>query len=159
MTGIELTDRLIEDIAKSVQAKNVARSHSQLKTDMANFSRDIKIKSGFSIEEGWISLTCDISLPYSLGDLSQLINHSETLVSYKSGDKVDLVDFLNQVTTNKANIAATFQNIKDNPNLVALFGQDHQTLFSYLKAKLDDVHNNASSVENCYKHILAGKTS
>jgi hypothetical protein len=101
MIGLELMERLIDDIQKSIRAKSVSRSHEQLRVDMMTYAREIIQKSNFSIEENWISQTCDITLPYELGDLSQFINHSEQLVSYKSGDKVELQIFLNHLEQNK----------------------------------------------------------
>lgn len=156
MKGLELTERLIDDLQKSIRAKNIARSREQLRTAMMTYARD-SIKSDFSIEESWISLTCDITLSYNLGDLSQFINHDEQLVSYKSGDKVELQSFLNQVEQNKDKIVATFQKLSDSPNLIAVFGQVQQTLFSYLKQKLDYLHDEALSVDNCYKRIIENK--
>jgi hypothetical protein len=157
MTGLELTERLIDDLQKSIRAKSIARGHEQLRADMMAYARDFRMKSNFSIEENWISLTCDITLPYDLGDLSQFINQNEQLVSYKSGDKVELQSFLNQVEANKDKIVATFQKLSDSPNLIAVFGQQKQTLFSYLQQKLDDLHNEAVSVDNCYKRIIESK--
>lgn len=159
MTGLDLIERLIGDLEKFIRAKSIARNRDQLRADMLINLTDFKRASNFSLEEGWISLTCDITIPYDLGDLSQFINHDEQLVLFKSGDKVHLSEFLIQLIENKSKIAAIFQKLNDSPNLVVVFGQQQETLFSYLKRKLDDLHNEALSVDHCYMKIAKSRNA
>lgn len=157
MTTLELLERLIDNLQLSIRAKSRARSREQLQSEMTEFAKDFTAKLNFSIEESWISLTCDITLPYELGDLAQYINYSEQLISYKSGDKVDLQNFLNQVVQEKEKIVAMFQKINDSPNLIVSLGKEQQPLFSYIKQKLEDINKEVVSVDNCYKRLIEQK--
>ncbi len=157
MTGVELTNQLIEDIQNSIHAKNIAISRSLFKESFAKNTNNSNFKSDYSIEEGWISITCDITLPYAFSNLSQFVNTTEQLLPYKTGDKADLDDFLIQVNLNKDKIASKFQQIKENENLVLINGPHQQTLFSLLEEKLDDIHSEALTLQNCYKIISVNK--
>lgn len=81
--------------------------------------------SEFSLEGSNKRITCDITLPYALSDISQFINHYETLVPYKPGNKVDMDDFLIKAETQKIKIADALQKVQDSPNLIFTTGQGH----------------------------------
>lgn len=155
MSGQKLVDRLINDIEKSIVAKKVATSRTILRESVLNSNP----KSDFTIEEELISMTCNITLPYSLSDLMQFINFKESLLKYKSGDKVDLNDFVVNAAANRNSIADIFQKIKDNKDFVLLDSEEHKTLFSVLEDKLEDIHSEVEVVERCYNKLISEKKS
>ena len=154
MTGTELLNRLVDDIKKVIQAKSITRSHAQLMADMSTYARNPNFEFNHSIEESWISLTSDISFPSDLAVFTQVINYFEPIIDYSKEDKINLEVFLQQLESNKQKVAGVFQKIKDNENLVFISGQQIEPLFNILKERLDYIHADASSVNNCYQSLM-----
>lgn len=154
MTGTELTDRLIDDIKKAIRAKSIARSHEQLMIDMASYARNPSFELNHSIEESWISLTCNISLPSDLEVFTQFINYFEPIIEYRKDSKINMVLYLQLVEENKQKIADGFQKIKDNKKLVFVSGLQVDPLFNLLKERLDYIHADAMSVDSCYYSLM-----
>ncbi len=157
MTSTELTERLIDDVKKAILAKNIARSHKQLMQEMVIQMHNPKMNFKHSLDESWIALTCDITLPYDLLSLCSLINHFEKVISYKDGEKVDVNDFLKQIETNKQHIIETFKKF-ENPNLIVTYGPGNsEPLVNLLKEKLDDFNNEVLILNNCYQKLIESK--
>lgn len=77
------------------------------------------------------------------------------MVTNESGNNVDMMNIVvNQLRKNKEKIIANFQELMGSPSLVVVISrQNQQTKFSILKQKLDKIHNEAISVDNCYEII------
>ena len=154
MTGTELLNRLVDDIRKVIQAKSITRSHTQLMADMSIYARNPTFELNHSIEESWISLTSDISFPSDLDVFTQFINYFEPIIDYSKDDKINLKVYLQQLESNKQKVADGFQKIKDNEKLVFVSGQQIEPLFNILKERLDYIHADANSVNNCYLSLM-----
>lgn len=157
MTGLELTNRLVEDIKKAIQAKSIARSQEQLLADLKTYAHDPSFEINDSIEESWISLTCDISFPSDLAVFTQFINSIETepLINYTKDSKIEMPNYLLQLENNKQKIADGFQKIKDHKNLRFVSGNVSKPFFDLLKERLDYIHEDATSVDKCYNSLIA----
>lgn len=154
MTGKELTDRIINDLEKVVRAKNIARSHGQIMTDITASSLNPSYDSKFSIGESWIALTCDISLPGELARFTQFVNYYNLLVSFSKDDIVNINDYLKQVKENKDQIADTFEKIRNNTNLKFIVGTESKPFYDLIKERADYIHSEVASVDNCYKRLI-----
>ena len=157
MTGSELTEQLIEDINICIQAQGISRINDQLKRDFAIYTKDRHFNLDYSIEESWISMSFDITIPYALSDLTQLINIGETVLNFKNGEKADVNNYLAELITNKQKVSEIFQKIKDNKSLIFITSQYQQPLFTLLEDKLNNIHREAQMMNNCYKFLIEKK--
>ncbi len=159
MTNIELTERLIDDVKKAILAKSITRSQKQLMQEMVIQMRNPTMNFKHSLDESWIALTCDITIPYDLLGLCSIINHFEKVMSYKDGEKVDINDFLKQIEANKHLIIETFKKF-ENPNLIFTYGIGHSEPFiNLLQQKLDDFNIEVLILYNCYQKLMETRKS
>lgn len=146
MNGVELTERLIEDLKKSINAANVATTIPEDASHLTN-------------EKVWIELSCGITLPYRLSELPQFINHFKPILSYKINEPVNLTSFLADIKLHKTIVADTIQRIQNNKDFVHVSVQHSQSLFSVLESMLDEIHAEAQRIENCRQTIVTDKKS
>lgn len=112
MTGLEYTDRLVENINSTSRTRiQVMDPFEQIKviglsgtTNLKDFNKSLGV---------W-------DVDSHLDILSQFINSSKTLVNHKKGDKIDISVWQTDVSKNKERIGEIFQQIIDNNDLIDL---------------------------------------
>lgn len=110
MTGLEYTDRLIEDINKSARTRaTVPDPFTQVK--MVGLTGQTNLKDFWSALNVW-------DADAHLDILSQFININERLVDHNKGDKVDISIFQRDILKNRVAIGNVFQQILDNKQLI-----------------------------------------
>lgn len=109
MTSLELTDRLISDIEKSIK---VVASVSATKNDLIQ------------------------SIDKHLNLIAQLINlDGEQLISHQAGDQIDLSGFLTDIKEHKEKILLRMEHFIDEDPFVTL--PDNQSISGELINQLD----------------------
>ena len=130
MTGLEYTDRLIEDIKKSAEIRaKVADPFTQIKQIGLGGKADFKDFLG-ALNVGNTEAHLDI--------LSQFTNINDRLIDHTKGSKVDIAIFKRDVTKNREAIGKVFQQLFDNDNLIDL--QTKSPISKFLKEQLEYIH-------------------
>ena len=126
MNGVKLTERLIEDIERSIKTRNsVPDVLTQIK----------KIDVNGNCLADFVGAVNSISFDPHLNIVVNLINGNDALLNF---DKNKIPNVLEDIITNKDEIAQRFQNILDNEDLVSL--DNFEPLRIILVDTLDDLH-------------------
>lgn len=130
MTGLEYTNRLIEDISTTIEGRNkVADPFSQVK--------QLGLSGQHSLEDFVAALNV-WEADAHLDIVSQFINFNERIVNHDKGDKVNIEVFQHDITENRDSIGHLFQQLLDNKELVDL--QTKTPIGDLLVEQLDYIH-------------------
>ena len=126
MNGVKLTERLIEDIERSIKTRNSV-------PDVLTQIKKIDV-NGNGLAD-FVGAVNSISFDPHLNIVVNLINGNDALLNF---DKNKIPNVLEDIITNKDEIAQRFQNILDNEDLVSL--DNFEPLRIILVDTLDDLH-------------------
>lgn len=153
----ELYDRLINDLEIAVKAKSMSRDPYKLANDIGTATRSMgKVKSDFTIEEGWMSLTCYISLPGHLERLTQLLNFKTKSIEMSYSGLAPIESYYEQIAKNRTIILGQIQELIENKNLVFYDGSGTTPISEILEEELEYIHSESKRLQNCIK-LLADK--
>ena len=134
MNGIELTDRLIQDISKSLILRR------QVKDPIAQIE-SIGLSGQINLKDFMTALNIG-TFDSHLDILSQFLNIKNRLVDHDKGEKVDISIFQRDISKAIEQVGDLFQQILDNERL-----RDFETnilLSELLISELDWIHINAN---------------
>lgn len=156
MEAKELIDRLINDLKIAVLAKNNVRTQAQLQAEMTIEVRNPEYDANYSIEESWISLSCEITLPSDLAVFTNFSNAFGQIINYDVSvhGNINIVEYLEILKKNNIVISEALQKIKDNTNLIFVSGNNSEPIFNVINERLNYIHAEIKSVENCYKSLI-----
>jgi hypothetical protein len=159
MTGEQLTNRLLEDLAHASLSKSLARDLKTLQINMYNFSI-LGTRDDFPLEEMWIATTFEISLPATLKRLLQFINLHGAIFSLGKNQYLLIPEYTHNVALNKEAISKKFQKIIDNQNLAFISSSSDkmQPLSELLIDELNYIHLECTRLLRSYE-ILKTKRS
>lgn len=133
MTGLEYTDRLINDIAKTEQSRaRVPDPFAQIK--------QVGLTGRANLEDFWSALGV-WDTDAHLDILTQFTNINDRLIDHNKGDKVAISIFKRDVTKNREAIGKVFQEIIDNDKLIDITSKE--PISKYLVQQLDYIHQSA----------------
>ena len=134
MTGIEYTDRLIEDINKTAASRTqVPDPFAQVK--MVGLTGQANIENFRSALNVW-------DADAHLDIVSQFINIADRLVDHDKGVQVDIGVWQRDVTANRNSIGDVFQQTLDNDQLVDI--TTGRQISEFLIEQLDWIHQAAN---------------
>ncbi|MBA7555241.1 hypothetical protein ES705_47897 [subsurface metagenome] len=134
MTGLEYTDRLIEDI------NTTAATRTQV-PDPFTQVRMVGLTGQTNLKNFWAALNV-WDADAHLDILSQFLNINERLVDHNKGDRIDIRIFQRDVTAQREKVSEVFKQILDNNQLVDLVTR--RPFSEFLIEQLDWIHQAAN---------------
>ena len=149
MNGIQLVERLINNLEMVLHTTAVVRPLEIYQRDMADFSFGKRVDD-FSIEESWASTTLGVTIPSAIKTILSYINLHGSVIT--PGDyQPDFFTIL--IRENTAAIADSFQKTIDSKTLIDI--STKELVSAQLYDELENFHEEAIRLRRCYDILVS----
>ncbi len=154
MTSVNLIERLKADLTIITEARRNVRSQDELNMAYANSVTKSPSEMNYTMEESWISMTCDITLSFSLHSLIPYFNYFDTILTTSNSHKVDICTFREEINNNDDKLISVLDNFIQNQSIVVYYGgSEFKPISKVLKESLDLIHQESMIIYNCHEML------
>jgi hypothetical protein len=152
MTGEEITNQIIEDLASSLKAQNNTRSNAQIMDAITAEAMNPGRPSTFSISESRVAMLCEISLSGFCMSVIQIISCITTIIDLQENQRLTVAQLHELFTQKRQRIAEAIQHIKENNN--HRFRDMDEALFNFLEERVQIIHKESEEIRRAYQSYL-----
>lgn len=154
MTSVNLIERLKGDLAIITEARKNVRSQQELNMAYANSLTKGASEMNYTMEESWISMTCDITLSFSLHSLISYFNYFDTILTTSNTHKVDIFSFQQEMNNNFHKLISVLDNFIENQSIVVYYGaSEFKPISKVIEENLDLIHQESMIIHNCFEKL------